>query len=1074
MATNPTADVVMGDSNPAPAPQVTEVYDKMRGFLKGTHWSKPYYSALVHNNPQLPYHLLEHVNCTYLSTPGRAPTLLALKQHAQSLAVLISLLAPAQFGGTLEPPNEGKTNGSAPFAAEQAFDWLNDLQSKYNTDDGAHKKPLNALANLVKSNSDTEGPKWHCPLDTTGIEFPENHPFQQYRPYESHMTLLMHANEILERLDHEYSAMGGILGLIPLDNDNVEEQRALKQAKTTLVGQWILYTQHLVVRMHELEIAYGNSLDLLANEAIVPMQHISIHGPDGRSGREIVFPQDRWILANAGEDVFTFIHQILDRAEAHQDAQDDVFSEQNVLGDAAFSSNRDAKYRGIVKVDLNTRFYRLRNSGHGPLFVLPAFGDRPNTQHTRDIENRPTVVTIPQPDTKEIVSSWESKHKDIDVKLLKLTVDKSNLEAKVSQLDASVAMRDREIDRLNNIQKQYDGQISEGDRDLTKQIVHLQENVRYVQKLVREGDEREKALKQDIENFKKANLGTQNDPNPVGPLVEQINAQQSQMRKLQKEIQERENKMEELQRDNDTLRILNSSPYGNTSSRNSGQVAQLQAELAGAQQERQMLQKEIHSLRQSKVVKGKILNFPEGFTLDYGSTFEDTNLGITACNTVFYKALLAAEKEKNDNQQKLDGQSMNTHTIQAELDQSKAENEQLRKENQELRSQGSRGSSGKIINLPWGLQHTSTFRDDNQGLIVLTTQWYDHLVDVEKSSNSYTSQIASLEQKVKDLKTPVDVNLSGIFDSAQEQLGQVNVFKDTQRNIAVLTLSYLEELQNSEQTKNANQQSLNEYQRNVQTLQQQLKESKAQVEKGLREQNNIASELPDLQNQLDIVQRELDQSQQSRQQLQGQINLLTANTSASDLKSQALELQKQVDHATRKRQKKESELAELETRHTKLRLNETNLRTEVASLRKQLSDAKRAAPKSAAPAPLPTVAPKLTETDSQVLRELRGELKLYKGELETVQNLWNDLQTQHVILQRQLEKAQRQCDEEKAQLQLQVTERDQSIGVLQMKVASDPNKLQPAIIELEAQRDAARKHRDELQQRVNELQQQLR
>ncbi|KAI1323189.1 hypothetical protein F5Y16DRAFT_384441, partial [Xylariaceae sp. FL0255] len=173
------------------------------------------------------------------------------------------------------------------------------------------------------------------------------------------MTLLMHANEILERLDHEYSAMGGILSIIPLESENVNEQRALKQAKGTLVGQWILYTQHLVVRMHELEIAYGNCLDLLANEAIVPMQHISIHGPDGRSGREIVFPQDRWILANAGEDVFSFIHQMLDRAEAFQDQQDDEFDDQNVLGDAAYSGNKDNKYRGIVKVDLSTRFYRL-------------------------------------------------------------------------------------------------------------------------------------------------------------------------------------------------------------------------------------------------------------------------------------------------------------------------------------------------------------------------------------------------------------------------------------------------------------------------------------------------------------------------------------------------------------------------------------------------------------------------------------------------------------------------------------------------------------------------------------------
>ncbi|KAI1740725.1 hypothetical protein F4680DRAFT_85064 [Xylaria scruposa] len=684
MATNPMAASQTwswpkqpGNKKVADSAQVTEVYDKMRGFLKSTHWSKPYYSAMIHNNPQLPYHLLEHVNCTYLSTPGRAPTLLSLKQHAQSLAVLISLLAPAQFGGTFEPPNEGKANGDAPFAAEQAFDWLNDLQEHYHTEDSAHKKPLNALVNLVKSNSDTHGPKWHCPLDKTDIEFPEKHPFQQYRPYETHMTLLMHANEILERLDHEYSAMGGILGIIPLDSEKVDEQRALKHAKTTLVGQWILYTQHLVVRMHELEIAYGNTLDLLANEAIVPLQHMSIHGPDGRSGREIIFPQDRWILANAGEDVFTFIHQMLDRAEAHQDAQDAVFAQQNVLGDAAYSTNEQEKHRGIVKVDLNTRFYRLRNSGHGPLFVLPAFGDRPNTKHTRDMENRPTVVTIPQPTTKEFINSWESKHKDIDMKMLRLSVDKSNLEAKISQLESSVEMRDHEIQRMVEITKEYDSKITDKDKNFAKQNVYLNESIRNLQRRLHEGEEREGVLKQDLGNFKQANISAQNGE-PINPLVEKINGHEATIRKLEKEIQSREKKIQDISRDNDTLRILNNPNFNKKSTGNAEQVKQLKEELGIAQQERQMMQQEIHNLKKAKAVRGKILNFSDEFKLDYGSIFEDTNLGVTACSSTFFNALFAAEKERNDLQQKLDSSTMDTHGLKAEL-------EKLRKENEDLK-----------------------------------------------------------------------------------------------------------------------------------------------------------------------------------------------------------------------------------------------------------------------------------------------------------------------------------------------------------------------------------------------------
>ncbi|KAI1422249.1 hypothetical protein F5Y12DRAFT_641110 [Xylaria sp. FL1777] len=1078
MATNPMASNQKWDGqvvsnamigpNPAPAPQVTEVYDNMTGFIKSTHWSKPYYSALVHNNPQLPYHLLEHVNCTYLSTPGRAPTLLALKQHAQSLAVLISLLAPAQFGGTLEPPNEGKINGDGPFAAEQAFDWLNNLHEHYDTDDRAHKKPLNALANLVKSNSDTRGPKWHCPLDTTGIEFPEKHPFQQYRPYETHMTLLMHANEILERLDHEYSAMGGILGIIPLDSDNVEEQRALTQAKTTLVGQWILYTQHLVARMHELEIAYGNSLDLLANEAIVPMQHIGIHGPDGRSGRDIVFPQDRWIMANAGDDVFTLIHRMLDRAEAHQNAQDDKFAEQNVLGDAAYSGNDDLKYRGIVKVDLNTRFYRLRSSGHGPLFVLPAFGDRTNTKHTRDMENRPTVVAIPQPDTKEAVNSWESKHKDVDNHMLKLRIDKSNLEAKVSQLQSSVAMRDREIERLNEIHKQYEDKVAKEDKDLAKEAVHLRENIRYFQVLVKEGNEREMALKQEVQNFKDANISVQNDQNPINPLVNKINDQQSQIRDLQKEIKERDKKVEDLARDNDTLRILNSSPLNNSSAASPAQVTQLRAQLAGCQQERQLLLQEIHNLKKAKAVKGKILNFPEGFKFDFGSTFEDTGLGITACSTEHYKALLEAEKERNDYRHEVDNRTLDAHASQAELNTCKAECSRLLKENAGLRATGNVAKPPKIINLPWELKFTSTYRDDTQGLIVLSTGWYDQLIAAEKNASENTRTIKALVKKIATLKEPVEVNLAGAsFSSLKGELGNSKVYKDTKSNVAMLTLSYLDELQTADKTRATIQQQLDESQLKVQTLEQHLKDARKQLDDSVKGQNSIDTQLPDLQNERDDLEAQLTKALANRVQLEEQIQSLTLNKPASALESQVLKVQKQLMDSTKNVEEKESELKELQGRYNMLQLNETNLRNEVTSLRQKLSNTQKNAPLTKSS----TTQQKGQENEE--LQVAREELKLYKAELETVQRLWNDLQTQHVNVQTDLESAQKKYDEEKSHLKQKLEESNQSIKVLQMKVLADPNNLQPVIIEMEAQRDTARKNRDQLRENVKKLEQQL-
>ncbi|KAI0022719.1 hypothetical protein F4780DRAFT_164189 [Xylariomycetidae sp. FL0641] len=534
---------------------VTEVYDSMPGFVRATHWSKPYYSALLHNNPQLHSHLFEHVNCSYFSTPGRPPTLLALKQHAQSLACMIQLLAPSQLGASI---NNNVRQGNAEFAAEQAFDWLLNLQQHYNSDDNAHKKPLNALVNLVKSNSDSTGPKWHCPLEKVGLEFPEKHPAQQFRPFQSHLTLLMHANEALERLDHEYSAMGGLLSIIPLDSADLPEEDALAKAKTTLVGQWILYTQHLVARMHELEIAYGNCLDLLANEAVVPMQHMSVHGPDGRSGREIIFPQDRWVLANAGEDVFTFIHRLLDQREAVQDQRDKIYDEQQVMGDAGRRDDDENLSRGIVKVDLSTRFYRLRRSGHGPVFVLPAFGDRPHTAHTRDMENRPTVVAVPQPSVPEPTSEWDRKHANLESELLKAQSQASLLESKKNTLEANNVWLEGRIQNLERFVTAYE---TEGGQDLSAAIrknAELESTVSQGQSRLQKCESERQLLEFEVNAFRAANQQSREGSDSIAGLAAQIRDLREARQKFEGELDQQKALNKKLEGDMSLLRLSHS------------------------------------------------------------------------------------------------------------------------------------------------------------------------------------------------------------------------------------------------------------------------------------------------------------------------------------------------------------------------------------------------------------------------------------------------------------------------------------------------------------------------------------
>lgn len=448
-----------------PEDLVVEVHNPSDGYVPGNHWAIPYHSNHTHLNRDN-LNLLEHVNCTYLSTPGRPPNLLALKQHAQSLAVLISMINPSRAAGEIDNENvvaaDPKTAGTdpktavtdpktatRPFTKDEAFDWLNNLLVHYDSVDQDHHRPLNSLVNLIRQNSDIEGVEYHCPLDALPLTYVETNPQAQYRPFENHLTLLMHANECLERLDHEYSALGGILSLIPYDDDARDDaqqgQEALKSAKETLVGQWILNTQQMTSRMHELEIAYGNCLDLLANEALVPAQHNSVHGPDGRSGREIVFPQDRWILANAGEDVFTFIHHALDKKEAAVERIDREHDERGLVGGALYT---DQYTRGIVSLDFSTRFYRIKGSGHGPIFVLPAFGDRPSTKYTRDMEARPTVATVPTPGFPDRTSAWDTRNRDKDrvnmEQYVELGTSRQNVVDLTDRLNRQTAEADRQ------------------------------------------------------------------------------------------------------------------------------------------------------------------------------------------------------------------------------------------------------------------------------------------------------------------------------------------------------------------------------------------------------------------------------------------------------------------------------------------------------------------------------------------------------------------------------------------------------------------------------------------------------
>ncbi|KAI0111882.1 hypothetical protein F4814DRAFT_370076 [Daldinia grandis] len=502
--------------------KMQDVYDKMDGYIKATHWSKPYYSNHYHENSSSNPRMLDHVNCSYLSTPGRPPTLESLKQHAQSLAYLISTIAPNEIGAEVDNENlpkedeQGRKIERDTFPRHQAYDWLNNLQVPYDNIDKAHRMPLNSLVNLVKENSDEGGVIFHCPLTETALQMVEDDFSQLVRPFQTHMTLLMHANECLERLDHEYSAMGGILGIIPTDKDQVTEHPELEDVKSTLVGQWLLYTQQLMCRMHELEIVYANAMDLLASEAIVPAQHLSVQGPDGRSGREIVFPQDRWILANAGEDVFTFIHQMLDKNEAKGASRDRQWLSRNVVGEALRVRTDEGEdyLRGIAHVDLETRFYRLRGSGRGPIFVLPAFSDRPSTAYTKEIENRPTVVTIPAPSNPGRTSAWDRRHGDMEKKIKELGIEVSRLTVNKADLESATKIQEKELGRLNQLNRVYEDAQGEDMTRASEKIAAIETERDALRAKFEEGAAERNILRTELAAYKRGRQQAQADVPP--------------------------------------------------------------------------------------------------------------------------------------------------------------------------------------------------------------------------------------------------------------------------------------------------------------------------------------------------------------------------------------------------------------------------------------------------------------------------------------------------------------------------------------------------------------------------------
>lgn len=401
-----------------PAPRGTS--GLARGAVPRTKFSEAYRSIFTINQPNL-IPLFRHVNCNYLSTKGHSPTLLELKQHAQALLILLKQISLSTRPGAIDSANYDvvvRRGQHAPvFNENETFDFLNDLNTVYENNTVHHNLPLPTLLNTLEPRQLEPGTMVNpgqldqfveidvCPLHEVNPA-PVDGPSL---PYATHEALLKHANEVLELIDHEYSAKGGLLGVLPSEED--DDNRPL--AETTLLGQMILYIQRLVARLHNLERLHANAMDVMKGEAVVPHQALSRVGPDGRSGRELVYPQDRFVLVNAGDDIWQFLNDEFEKKERVDEQIRANHLKLGVEGEKLWEVKGGKEYsRGITAIDVITRYYRLRNDSLKTIFVIPAHAEHPGVKVTREMERNPTVVSVVKPIWPERVSVWEKKTRD--------------------------------------------------------------------------------------------------------------------------------------------------------------------------------------------------------------------------------------------------------------------------------------------------------------------------------------------------------------------------------------------------------------------------------------------------------------------------------------------------------------------------------------------------------------------------------------------------------------------------------------------------------------------------------------
>lgn len=347
----------------------------------------------------LPTHLA-HLNCFQLTHPHTVlpASVIQLKQHAQAVCLFLSLLQP-----TSKWDKWPMTPMDPPFPPQ--FDFLNDLTDPYpgslmKSDKSKewHKKPLPGLSNTLESGHG-------------GI-----HNIERCTRAE----LIAYANKLLTRLDHLYSSTGGILSIPPPpppppetgssgSTVTSEAHPPAHLARNSILAQWLGYSRALTLRLASLEKETAAMREVLGHEALVAgvrgkQSRERTNNGEGCGERELVFPQDRYVLAGLSEGLWIQLHDALsvregENREEQQHEREERQQGRGVQGRgwgdfAAPEADDGGETKVVTWIETMSRLYRIR--GHDTIFVIPGFGLHPGAPAVHRVERGPLVQSVPE------------------------------------------------------------------------------------------------------------------------------------------------------------------------------------------------------------------------------------------------------------------------------------------------------------------------------------------------------------------------------------------------------------------------------------------------------------------------------------------------------------------------------------------------------------------------------------------------------------------------------------------------------------------------------------------------------